>query len=59
MVVLGGGSGQVGAGAVTVPTTLPNDPAFVGLGFFVQGFVLDPAAASGVALTNGLETWIG
>ncbi|MCA8951948.1 MAG: exo-alpha-sialidase [Planctomycetes bacterium] len=52
----GAGPGQ-GAGAIAL--ALPPDPMFLGTEIAAQGFVLDAAAAAGVAMTGGLDLWIG
>ncbi len=42
-------------GAATFHATLPADPALIGLDFFAQWLVLDPAAAGGLAVSAGAE----
>lgn len=56
--LLGGGSGQPGAGGFQFPFAVPS-PAFVGLRLYCQAGVLDPGAVQGFALSNGLEVVLG
>jgi cytochrome c peroxidase len=42
-------------GGATFHATLPADPALIGLDFFTQWVVLDPAAAGGLAVSAGAE----
>jgi cytochrome c peroxidase len=44
-----------GAGSATLHVDLPSTPALIGLQWFAQWFVLDPAAAGGVAVSEGAE----
>lgn len=54
-----GPAGVPGAGWAAQTIALPASPAFVGIGIFGQGFVFDPGATAGLAITAGLELWIG
>jgi len=56
---LGGPPGVAGAGALTLPAALPNDPLLQGVSVFLQAGSQDPAAVKGVSLTQGLELEIG
>ena len=56
---LGGAAGQPGAGSGSVPLSLPNNQALIGLRLNFQAMFVDPGAGSGVSMTNGLEAWIG
>jgi hypothetical protein len=53
----GGPTGVAGAGAADLPF-FPT-PALVGLAIFHQAVFVDPAGASGVSATNGLEVRFG
>ncbi len=56
-ILLGGTAGAMGRGGFDASFTLP--PGLAGAAFYSQVAVLDPAAASGVAATGGLELVIG
>lgn len=53
----GGASGVPGAGGFGVNVTL-QDVAFTGLTFHVQGWVRDPSAVQGIALSDGIHLFI-
>ncbi|MCA8975215.1 MAG: hypothetical protein KDC98_10865, partial [Planctomycetes bacterium] len=57
--VLAGPTWVPAAGWVSLPTTFPAVPALIGTGIFAQGFVFDAAATFGLAMSDGLEIWIG
>lgn len=46
-------------GAATLPFPVPATAALAGLQFFAQMLVLDPVAAGGVAMSNGLRVTLG
>lgn len=52
-ITVGGGAG---GGAVSLPVPLPATTGYVGLSFFTQWVVLDPAALNGVLSVTG-ATW--
>ncbi|HKB16356.1 MAG TPA: VCBS repeat-containing protein [Planctomycetota bacterium] len=54
---LGGTPGAAGEGTATIPWAA--GPAMVGLTFYQQIGVLDPAAPQGISLSNGLRYTIG
>jgi len=56
---VGGALGVPGAGAISIPLSLPNDETFVGLPIFWQTVLLDPGAVGGVSMSNGLELRMG
>ncbi len=56
---LGGTPGAAGAGALTLPTSLPALPALAGMSIYLQAACSDAAAVKGVSLTQGLELEIG
>ncbi len=56
---LGGAPGVAGAGSVSLPAFLPNDPGLIGLGVLLQAACSDAAAVQDVSLTQGLELAIG
>ncbi|HKB15960.1 MAG TPA: S8 family serine peptidase, partial [Planctomycetota bacterium] len=56
---LGGNPGTPVVGTAGIGFTIPNDPVLQGLHLFFQAGLVDPGAGSGVALTNGLDLWIG
>jgi hypothetical protein len=56
---LGGAAGQPGAGTVSFPLGIPNNPNLVGIRLNFQSLFLDEGAPAGVSMTNGLELWIG
>jgi hypothetical protein len=56
---LGGPPAVAGAGALTLPAALPNDPLLQGVSVFLQAGSQDAAAVKGVSLTQGLELEIG
>jgi hypothetical protein len=58
-VPLAGGGSQPGAGSGSFALPIPPDPALLGMRVDAQALVADPGAIQGVALTNGLELWIG
>ncbi|MEM7205773.1 MAG: hypothetical protein AAF628_36300 [Planctomycetota bacterium] len=58
-IALDGAAGVAGAGSASLPLTLPPMPALVGAHINCQAALLDPGASFGVALTAGLELWIG
>jgi hypothetical protein len=51
--------GVAGAGAFTLPASLPSIPALSGTSLYLQAGFGDAAAAKGVSLTQGLEMAIG
>ncbi len=51
---LSGATGVAGEGAGKLEFALPNDPAIAGLTIISQGFVRDPQAAGGTAMTRPL-----
>jgi sugar lactone lactonase YvrE len=53
-----GGSGP-GTGEVRFRVVHPDDPVLEHMEFFMQGFVLDPANAFGIAMTQGLHITFG
>ncbi len=59
---LGGTPGQAGAGTLTLPATLPTDPATVGaaitMQMFFQDFDAGPPAPNKISASNGLELTI-
>lgn len=55
--MLGGSVGQAGRGSLDVPLTLP--PGTAGVTIYAQFVVLDAAAPSGLAHSNGVELRIG
>lgn len=56
---LGGAGGVAGAGSASVSLAVPSDPSLVGVDLRFQAAVLDAGAASGIALSNAVELWIG
>jgi hypothetical protein len=52
---LGGAAGVAGAGTASLPFTLPNDIALVGMTFFSQAVYADRGAAGGLAFAPGLR----
>ncbi|MEM7200203.1 MAG: sialidase family protein [Planctomycetota bacterium] len=58
-VQLDGVPGAPGAGSASLPLPLPTIGAVVGLDLSFQGWLLDAAAAAGVAMSNGMALWIG
>lgn len=44
---------------LTIPLQIPSDPWLCGRSIFLQGLVLDPGAARGIANTPGLELRVG
>ena len=58
-VPLAGASGVAGAGNASLPLTIPNNVLFVGTSINFQAAVIDSGAVQGVALTPGVELWIG
>jgi len=56
--VLGGSGGGPGAGARAVLVPLPNISALIGRRLNAQAVIVDPGAPAGLALTNGLESWV-
>lgn len=56
--MLDGSVGQAGAGGFQFPFAVPS-PAYVGLRFYCQAGVMDPAASQGFALSNALEVVMG
>ena len=56
---LSGPAGIPGAGTAAPTISLPTSPAFVGLGIFGQAFVFDPGAIMELAISAGIEVWIG
>ncbi len=58
-VAVGGAPGVAGAGSLSLPATLPPDPALSGTSIFLQGAFSDTAAVQQVSLTQGLEMEIG
>jgi hypothetical protein len=58
-IALGGAAGVAGAGALTLPLSIPMLPALVGANLNWQALLLDAGAPSGVSMTPGVETWIG
>jgi hypothetical protein len=46
-------------GFASLNFSIPVNPALVGFGFNAQGFILDPGAPAGVAMTAGAEITIG
>lgn len=57
--VLSASAGLAGAGGVILSIPTPSSPALIGVPFYVQGGILDSAAAAGVALTQALELQLG
>ncbi|GEM_PF-2655308 len=55
----GGGLGVPGDGNVDLPFVMPNDPAIVGVKFFMQALGTDAAAPQGVSMTNCLTMYVG
>lgn len=53
--VASGSPGVPGAGAFSLPVSLPADPALAGLSFHAQVLVVDAAAPAGLAFTPGLR----
>ena len=45
-------------GQARFPVPLGSDPGLVGVSLFFQGFVIDPAAPQGIAITAGLQAQI-
>ena len=58
-IAVGGTPGVAGAGELTLPAFLPNDPGLIGLSVFLQAAFSDTAAVQDVSLTQGLELEIG
>jgi hypothetical protein len=58
-IAVGGTPGVAGAGAVTLPGFLPNNPGLTGFSLFLQAAFSDGAAVQDVSLTQGLELEIG
>ena len=56
---MGGTPGVAGAGAFTLPASLPPIPALSGTSLYLQAGFGDAAAVKGVSLTQGLELAIG
>ena len=48
-----------GAGALSIAVTIPDYAAFLGVDLYFQVALVDPGAPFGLALSNGLELWIG
>jgi hypothetical protein len=58
-IALGGVSGVAGAGSMSFPLSVPDDMSLVGATLAAQAAFIDPGAALGVSLTNGLRVVIG
>jgi hypothetical protein len=58
-VSLSGTFGAPGVGSASLPFVIPLDATLLGGLVRFQAGVLDPQASGGVALSNGLELWIG
>ncbi|MFT7462501.1 MAG: hypothetical protein ACI9EF_000841 [Pseudohongiellaceae bacterium] len=54
-----GAAGVAGDGDVDLPFVIPNDPAIVGIKFFMQALGVDAAAPQGVSMTNCLTMFVG
>lgn len=54
-----GAPGLAGAGAASLPLAIPASASLVGFELNAQAVLLDAGAAVGLALTNGVEAWIG
>jgi len=46
-------------GVAQVNVTVPNNPNFVGLEFFIQAMALDAAQPNGQAFSHGLRAVVG
>jgi hypothetical protein len=46
-------------GQAILPFSIPTDPTLLCVPFYVQGLVVDPGAAQGIAMTRGLELVVG
>ncbi|MEM7204167.1 MAG: sialidase family protein [Planctomycetota bacterium] len=57
--LLDGALGSAGAGAATLPLSIPSVPGALGRVTHVQALMLDAGAPGGVAMSNGLEIWTG
>ncbi|MBK8098456.1 MAG: hypothetical protein IPK26_15210 [Planctomycetes bacterium] len=53
--ILGGTTGTPGQGTASMPLPLPATASLEGLALFAQWLVLDPAAGSGIAASDGLR----
>jgi len=49
-----GPAGVAGAGSVTFPATLPNDPLLIGQTIYQQAWYADSAAPANISMTDGL-----
>lgn len=54
-----GTAGMAGDGDIDLPFVMPNDPAIVGIKFFMQALGVDAAAPQGVSMTNCLTMFVG
>jgi hypothetical protein len=54
-VLLSGAPGAAGVGAADLTVAVPAAPAFAGFRLYAQALILDPAAAGGIAATNGFR----
>lgn len=59
VIVIGGAQGVAGAGSISVPITIPNDPLLSGQSAYLQAVLIDPGAIKGVAFSRGLQITIG
>lgn len=58
-VTLSGTSGSPGSGTGSLPLSIPNSPALVGMSLNVQAIFFDAGAVFGLSMSTGLEVWIG
>lgn len=58
-ITLGGAAGVPGAGTLSVPWTVYNNPLLVGVRFHAQGMFADPGVSPPLSMSNGVEISIG
>lgn len=54
-----GPAGATGAGQITLPFAIPNDPLLVGTKWYLQALGVDTGAPRGMSFTRGLSMYIG
>ena len=54
-----GEPGVAGAGSLSLPVLIPDDPALLGFRMNAQVVIGDAGAVAGVATTNAVEIFVG